>query len=588
MYTVVHNDCDVLDEAIPKDAVLCGFNNKHYDQYILKAALSGATPEEIKSLNDFIILQGGNGWEHPLMQERVRWIDQFDLFDDCQAGVSLKMNEAHLGMDIRESTVDFSITHNLSPTELSEVISYCKHDVDATERLYHLRKDYLQNKIFLGRVKGISDERALYLTNAKLTAVYLGADAKTHNDERNYVYPANLLRQYIPQEAFDFFGRLTDKSIPDKEVFEGKLTLSIGECEVTLGFGGIHGAIPTYRERETTERVIRNQDVGSYYPHLMVINGYVSRSIQNPNDFAQILKRRMEAKRSGDKPLANALKLVANTTYGAMLDKYNALYDPLMGRSVCISGQLYLLELAMHLTHKCSTLRIIQLNTDGLMCSLDKTELDVYEEICTEWQRRTGFTLEEDHIHEIIQKDVNNYIEVATNGDKKLKGGMLVRGIAKAGAFNVNNNAPIVSESIVKYFTEGIPVEDTINACTDLSKFQLIAKASHKYEAVYHIVNDEYMPVQKCNRVYAVDDYRCGTLIKQHKNGTLAKIAGLPTWCRLDNANVGGIADLDRIWYINLAKKQVDAFLGVKSRIRNRRAVNKKVRDILKTLEVNE
>lgn len=79
----------------------------------------------------------------------------------------------------------------------------------------------------------------------------------------------------------------------------------------------------------------------------------------------------MKAKKAGDKKTANALKLVANTSYGAMLNgkngiSYNDLYDPLMGRSVCITGQLLLLELSMHLVAECPTLKIIQLNTDGI------------------------------------------------------------------------------------------------------------------------------------------------------------------------------------------------------------------------------
>ena len=80
----------------------------------------------------------------------------------------------------------------------------------------------------------------------------------------------------------------------------------------------------------------------------MTLMGYTSRNIPSPDVYAATIERRVKAKRAGDKATANALKLVLNTTYGAMLNKYNALYDPLMGRSVCISGQLFLLELANH------------------------------------------------------------------------------------------------------------------------------------------------------------------------------------------------------------------------------------------------
>ncbi len=56
-----------------------------------------------------------------------------------------------------------------------------------------------------------------------------------------------------------------------------------------------------------------------------------------------------------------------NTTYGALLNKYNDLFDPLMGRSVCITGQLFLLELAEHLYADIPGLKIVQLNTDGII-----------------------------------------------------------------------------------------------------------------------------------------------------------------------------------------------------------------------------
>lgn len=246
IYTIIHNDPETLQEFMRDDDVLlCGFNNKHYDQFILKAALAEASPEDIKELNDYII-GGGGGWEHPLMRENRYFFKQFDVFDDCRVGLSLKAIEAHLGMDIQESEVDFNLDRALTDYEIDETIMYCVHDVDATEELYKLRKNYLKNKLFLGRAKGIPDEKALYMTNAKLTAAYLDAQMKEHNDEREYQYPTNLLRQYIPDDVFVFFDRLHDKTIPDAEVFSSKLNITIGDCPITIAHGGIHGAIPNF------------------------------------------------------------------------------------------------------------------------------------------------------------------------------------------------------------------------------------------------------------------------------------------------------------------------------------------------------
>ena len=297
----------------------------------------------------------------------------------------------------------------------------------------------------------------------------------------------------------------------------------------------------------------------------MTICGYTSRNIPNPQIYADMLEQRMKAKKSGDKSTANALKLVANTTYGATLNKYNDLFDPLMGRSVCITGQLFLLELANHLRADCKTLEIIQLNTDGIMVSFDDSEYPKVLEITQEWEQRTGFELEEDKIKAIIQKDVNNYVEIPYEGEPKIKGGYLVRGIAPAGAFNINNNATIVAKAIVDYFTKGTKVETTIGECTDIFQFQLIAKAGAKYKEAYHLVDGQPQPVQKVNRVYATADERYGKIYKvKAVDDATAKIESLPEHCIIDNDNHLTIDAVDKTFYIEMARKRINDFLGIK------------------------
>ena len=77
----------------------------------------------------------------------------------------------------------------------------------------------------------------------------------------------------------------------------------------------------------------------------MTLKNKLSRNIPSYKIFQDVLDTRMEAKKAGDKATANALKLVVNSTFGASGDKYNDLYDPLMFRSVCMYGQLYLIYL---------------------------------------------------------------------------------------------------------------------------------------------------------------------------------------------------------------------------------------------------
>lgn len=564
VHTVIHNDSEALRECIFEDGIYVGFNSKHYDQFIIKAICCGFTPQEVKQTNDYLI-GGGQGWEYPPLRDFFFKFNNVDIKDDTQMGLSLKAIEGHLGLSVEESTVPFDIDRPLTEDELKETAKYCMHDVDTTERLVELRKDYLKNKVHIGRLAGLSDVKAMGMTNAKLTAAMLKASKKPHDDERKYVYPENLKREYIPPEVFAFFDKMYDPSVSDKELFSGKLEFQIGDCPGVVGYGGIHAAIPHYFFEETGDRVIRNKDVASYYPHLMTLCGYTSRNIPSAQIFIDVLETRMKAKASGDKATANALKLVVNTTYGALLNKYNDLFDPLMGRSVCITGQLFLLELAQHLYADIPGLKIIQLNTDGIMVECSRKDLPKLDEICDEWQSRTGFELEEDAVVKIAQKDVNNYIEVQSNGKAKSKGGYLVRGIAPAGAFNINNNACIVATALKEYFVNGTPVEETINGCDDIFQFQLIAKAGAKYREAYHLADGEQVPVQKVNRVYATKDERYGKLFKvKAENDATAKIEMLPEHCIIDNDNKLSIDDVDKTFYIEMAKKRINDFLGIK------------------------
>ena len=248
-YTVFHNDNAGVRDFITDDAIYCGFNTKSYDQYIIKAIVAGFTPQEIKQVNDWII-SGKQGWQYPLLEGVYFKFNNVDIKDDMQMGLSLKAIEGHLGLSVCESEVDFNLDRPLTRKELEQTIHYCKHDVDATETLTELRKDYLLNKLHLGRQKGVSDAKALAMTNAKLTALYLDARKREYYDEREYKYPENLRREYIPQEVFDFFDRLYDPSVPDEELFSSKLTLDLGNCKGVIGFGGIHSAIPNFIWKE--------------------------------------------------------------------------------------------------------------------------------------------------------------------------------------------------------------------------------------------------------------------------------------------------------------------------------------------------
>ena len=564
VHLVFHNDNLALKECISDEAIYCGFNTKHYDQYIIKAICAGFSPEEIKQVNDWII-DGGQGWQCPLLNGVYFRFNNVDIMDDVQRGLSLKAIEGHLGMSIEETDVDFNIDRPLTQEEIDLTIKYCTHDVDATEKLCEIRKDYLRTKLNLGKRASIDPITALSATNAKLTAMMLGAVRKEWNDGRDYVYPPNLDLSVIPKEILDFFDTIHDKSIPDEVLFKTSLTIDIGGMPCKYAWGGVHGSLSCYYEESTDERVIQNRDVSSLYPSLIEGYNYLSRNVPDPQLFYDIRKDRIKAKHDGDKQTATDLKLPLNTVSGAQENQYNDLYDPLPTRSLRISGQLFLTMLTMRLLNACKTIKLLNLNTDGLMYSIDKSELHIVDEIASEWEKQTKFELETDNIEKVWLKDVNNLLFIDTKGKVKTVGGYLNYGISVKGAWAINNNATIVKQAVIDYFVHGTSPEDTINACNDIFAFQMIAKAGSKYKEAYHLVNGEKQAVQKVNRVYATNDTRYGKLFKiKAENDATAKIEMLPEHCIIDNDNQLTIDDVDKTFYIEMAKKRINDYLGIK------------------------
>lgn len=569
-YNIIHNDQESMRSFFEEHArdVFIGFNTKGYDQYIVKGIVAMEfDPEAVKAINDWII--GGNpGWDYPGLNGCQFYFNNVDIMDDVQKGLSLKAIEGHFGLSVEESDVPFDIDRKLTKEELAQVIHYCKHDVDATEELVKARIDYLNTKRNLGKRAGIREERALAMTNAKLTAAMLHAKLVKRDDGRKYVYPPNLDISVIPAEILNFFDTIHDENIPDDQLFETSLDIELGGMPCKYAWGGVHGSLTGYYEEATEDRVIENRDVSSLYPSLIEIYHYLSRNVPDPELFYQIRRDRIQAKHEGNKQLAKDLKLPLNTVSGAQENQYNDLYDPLPTRSLRISGQLFLTVLTMRLLNACKTIKLLNLNTDGLMYSIDKSELETVDSIAKAWEAETKFELEVDHISKVWIKDVNNLLMIKTNGEVKTVGGYLNYGISVKGAWAINNTAIIVKKAIIENFVHGTPVRETIENSTDIADFQIIAKAGSKYKEAFQIVDGERVPVQKVNRVYATKDERYGLIYKvKAENGQTAKIEMLPEHCLIDNTaitdpNHTTTNDIDKDWYIALAEKRINDYLG--------------------------
>lgn len=546
--TIIVNDKDKLQAYYDshKNEIFVGYNIRHYDQWIFKAILCEFDP---KVISDYIIVEGKDGWRYSSLLNKVPLIT-YDVMARVDGG--LKSLEGFMGNNIKETSVPFNLDRPLTAEEIEETIQYCRHDVEQTLEVFLRRKDTFDAR--LGLIKAFNlPLKYISKTEAQLAAITLNAWKQDRTDEFEISIPPTLkLDKY--QFVLDWYKN------PDNRDYSKSLKIDVAGVPHIFAWGGLHGAINQYYG----EGVFVMVDVASYYPSLMIKYGYTSRNISDPKKFEEIYNTRLKYKAEKN-PLQAPLKLVLNSTYGAMKDKYNNLYDPLQANNVCVGGQLLLLDLIEKLEGHC---QIIQSNTDGILIKLyAASDFKKVEGICHEWENRTGMGLEFSTFQRVFQGDVNNYVIVPEGDliDQKGKPRWKAKGGYVKKLTDLDYDLPIVNKAIIDFMLRGIPVETTINGCTELKMFQKIVKVSSKYQC--GLWGDQVL-TDKCFRVFASNSRKDPGIFKRKAGGNPEKFANTPEHCVIVNDDVNGVRPprwLDREWYINMTKTRLVEKFGVRS-----------------------
>lgn len=544
--TVIVNNKDDLEDfyqAHKKD-IWVGFNNKHYDQYILKAILCDIDP---KKVSDFIIQEGRNGWEFSDAMNQIP-LYTYDVFQKGR-DPGLKVYEGFLGNNIEESSVPFDVDRKLTASEMEETIAYCRHDVYQTIEIFLER--YSDFEAHLGLLRYYAGNhpmnfRLLSKTKVQLAALILGGTYKDRGSEFDIDFPPTLkIEKY--KEVLAWYCDPKNLCYYDEDGNKKQLEITVAGVPHVFGWGGLHGARPKY----SGEGYFLNMDVASLYPSLMIRYNLGSRNMHDPKRYEDIYHQRLKYKAEGN-PLQAPLKICLNGTYGAMKDKTNPLYDPLQANRVCVYGQLLLLDLIEKLEPHAE---IIQSNTDGILIKMRRYEdFDLIDDIAYEWEQRTHLKLEFEEYTKVFQKDVNNYILVAADGSYKSKGAYVKK------LSRLDNDLPIVNKALVDYMVRNIPIEQTIGEAKNLMDFQMIARASSKYKGL--MLGEKMLDV-KTARVFATKECGKGLTKISKRTGKPEKVANAPPNCKLINDDVHDVPVpnwLDKNFYIQLAKKRLQDF----------------------------
>lgn len=518
-----------------------GFNSRHYDQYILKAILCGFDP---KKVNDYIITKGNPGWKFSsLFRQFPLW--NYDVMLNTDVG--LKSFEGFMGNDIKETSVPFNIDRKLTPEEIAETVKYCKHDVEQTVQVFLKRTEEFNTMMYFIKHFGLSMDY-ISKTKAQLAAEILGGNRKGADFDDEFQFPIldclhlnkykHIAEWYANPENHDYSKK------QDKQIVAG--------VEHTFAWGGGHGA----RAKYSADGVFLIIDVTAYYPSLQKKYHFGYRVMNHPENFEFIHDSNIAYKRKGDKKARQPFKIMDNAISGQMKQKSSALYDPMSNNSICINGQLLLLDLVEHIEPYCE---LIQNNTDGIIVKLKDYEhdFDVLDDVVYEWEQRTGMKMDFDtYIGTIYQKDVNNYLLIdRKTGAVKAKGGYVMK------LNDLSYDLPIINKALVDYMIHGIPVRRTIMEGQDLREFQLVSRISSKYT---HILYGDKPIKEKCIRVFASNNPADPGVKKVHAvRKTTAKLTNSPEHCFIFNDDVKGVPvpdKLDRQWYIDFANKRLSDF----------------------------
>lgn len=578
-WTVIHNDLDALRKfyLANRDSLFVGYNSHSYDSNVMRAYLQGKNPFHVSKA---IIESDDRALAYKMFDTKKTPLFGMDLYQDNR-GFSLKEHSAFMGINIKETEVDFDLDREL--TEEEQVLNelYCKNDVLATEKRFEQNIGMLVAKAAIALYFGL-DKMALSMTNANLTAELLGAEKTPDRGDE--------LDKYELPEGFEIESETIRQAFMTDE-FEANdkghasISLDVPRRDVTevLGVGGIHGA----KESFIHVGNFHARDVGSLYPNTMVLFDYLSRNI--PEDkrhiYQMLLDERMEAKYSNKefteikgvqiptKLLINGYKLPLNTKYGAMGAEFNKLYDPRMRLLVCITGQMAMWDLLEKIENHAT---IIQSNTDAhYYIPFSDEDEKAIDEIANDWMKRTGYTLDDDPFKAIFQKDVNNYLAVTSDGKVKFKGAIgLTNGLKVSKA--------IVSNAFINYVVAGKDYKEFINECNELRQFQMVTKTGYTFdETIVRDSKGNEIMAQKVNRTFAVKDPNKAVEIFKVKRGAIIEEEGTtivgddsytkglpnaPEYYAIDNEAIGEgwitIDDIDKVYYISQVEDLLVMWFG--------------------------
>jgi DNA polymerase elongation subunit (family B) len=459
---------------------LVGFNSTTYDLPMLSAIVSGMSIEGLKSLSDAIITRDlrPKRLEETYGLTLLCGLNHIDLIDLVPLKPSLKTLSGRMH-SARMQDLPFDPAQSLTKLEFEFVKDYCINDLDNTIQLYEALRGDIELREFMGKEYG-QDLRSK--SGPQIAEAVLGSELERLSGrfpQRPKQAKEAVFQYDVPEwvsfetpqllEALETVKSasftLDEGGAPKMPEELAKLKIEIGSSIYQMGIGGLHSTESKKAYKATNEVIIKDCDVGSYYPSIIINEKLFPKHLGAKflDIYNKIYTERIKAKKEGNNLKANSYKLVLNSSFGKFGSKYSFLYSPKLLLQTTITGQLALLMLIEQLEK--SEISVISANTDGIVSKIPSFLVGTYDEVCNAWQTKTGFNLEFTEYSALYSRDVNNYIAFKTEGKVKPKG------VFASAALNKNPNNQICIDAVISYLLHKTPISETVRSCKDITKF---------------------------------------------------------------------------------------------------------------------
>lgn len=498
------------------------FNGGNYDNPMIGAYFAGFSTQSMKRLSNDIIenrlmpwhLERKYGFQMPTY-------NHVDLIELAVGVGSLKMYGAKLRCKLLQ---ELPIDHRawLCEPQRVAIRQYCRNDNLVTMALAKDCKNGVQLRERIGLKYNInvmckSDPQmgelvlatmSERLNNRKLTKPNMKKVARSFN----YTPPSFIaFESQVLQDVLEMV-----KATPFELSAKHKVTLprdvgkiiTLGEGDLKrqykMGIGGLHSVTSgsTYRSNANLE--VKEVDVSSYYPNIILICGFFVGAI-GPEVFHTIYKSLVDMKNDGTvrKNDINAIlndestvtsesilalaaeleivisdiaaaKLLINGVYGKFGSHFSKVFAPDMMIHTTLTGQLGMFML-LEQFHK-HGINVISANTDGINIAVRKDQVAFADELVKWWCGVTQWVMDYNHYTSIHYRDVNNYFYTKTDSDGKVSAKGI--GIFAGDSIKISPNYSVCRNAIFAFAEKGTPLIDTIYDCDDPFDFLSLAKVT--------------------------------------------------------------------------------------------------------------